>query len=130
MAESARERIARLREGIKNKKMEAEKARKGEDEAYKLSGSKNVLLSQLSFAGGNIHDSHRLHHMRGVIWCWGCGSYVTELARGLTEECSGNKTRGSQGFISRLTRRLPPRRNMQWPLVEGEGPLEGRVINV
>lgn len=43
-----------------------------------MSGSKGTF----------IHDSHRVAHKRGIVWCWKCGKYATVRGRCLLKKCS------------------------------------------
>ena len=70
-----------------------------------------------------------MHHKRGVVWCWSCGSVATSVARGLAGECDLKITRGKQGWLNRLKKGDTPRKEMEWPLLEGAGLAEGKVRN-
>ena len=88
-----------------------------------------VLKSQLGLMGEGLHPSHTLHHKRGIVWCWRCGSYVKATSRGLAKPCSeeGKQLgRGGQNNLKRLAKGQTPRADLEWPLGD-EGLGEGRV---
>lgn len=87
-----------------------------------------VPRSLLKLGEGELHHSHRMHHCRGIVWCWRCGCYASETARGLHKVCEGQPTRGQHYFLKRLAERKTPRKSMSWPLADGEGPPEGPVL--
>ena len=87
-----------------------------------------VHVGSLDLKGAKLHHSHQMHHKRGVIWCWSCGSTVTAVARDLGGPCDLQATRGKQLGLNRLSRGDTPRKGMPWPLEEGVGPPEGRVV--
>jgi len=126
----ARERLAKLRASIKDKqtKEAAAVAAKAKEVAAKAKPA-GVLRSQLHMGNVPIHSSHTLHYRQGIIWCWKCGAYGTEVPKKLTGECLGERTRGAEGFVSRLQQGLTPRKGMEWPLLVGQGPPEGPVLD-
>ena len=70
----------------------------------------------------DLHSSHNLRVFKGLFFCVRCGAYATasgcvqkESPKFLCKECSGVKTRATEGYIRRLARGLPPRTDMSWP---------------
>ena len=90
-----------------------------------------ILISQLGAMGEAVHASHNLHHRRGVIWCWRCGSYATEVNRSLGKPCLEGgmlPSRGGANNLRRLARGLAPRSDLEWPLGASDGLGEGHVV--
>ena len=104
------------------------KVKQAKDAVIEKKRGQGVLASTLSFGGGALHATHRLHHKRGIIWCWNCGAYGTEVVRRLAEICDGDKGRGGEENLRRVKQGKTPRYDLDWPLLEGEGPGEGRVL--
>ena len=106
--ETARERLARLRRGLEEKK--AARTLKREDFCK----------------GGKIpHATHALQHHRGLVWCWRCAAYGADKLQKLAEVCRPELTEGTKSFLRRLKNGLTPRPEMDWPLDEGLGPPSG-----
>ena len=132
--ETPKERLKRLRMSIEEKKKVAkeqeEKKKKQELEAKNSNTMKyGVLRSSLNLGETDLHPTHRMHHRRGIVWCWTCGCYASEAARELRDVCAGEPTRGRNYFLNRLKDQKTPRKSMTWPMAEGEGPPEGPVID-
>ena len=108
--ETARERLNRLREGLRAK-----------------AEARILRRSQFAFGGGELHHTHRLHHKRGLVWCWNCGAMTSDVARKLTEKCDIEPTRGGEGFLRRLRQGKTPRTDFEWPMLPGQGLPEGPV---
>ena len=114
--ETARQRLDRLRASAKAKKNQ-----------HRAVGG--VPRSQLVIGRQALHSSHKLHHKRGVVWCWRCGAYGTESLIKLAKVCDGETSRGTEGFLSRLKLGLTPRDGLEWPMELGVGPPEGPVLD-
>ena len=126
--ETARQRLRRLQENLKKKK-EKEKEKTAMAKAKATAKEENwVSIQSLNLQGPAIHPTHKLHHRRGIVWCWGCGKYATEYIKpGLAAPCLPEVTRGANYFLSRLREGLAPRQDLSWPYDLGHGPPEGRV---
>ena len=68
-----------------------------------------ALASQPPMVGKTrVHESHHIHHFRGVFICSQCGFYVTKAARRLARPC-GPSTTGSRAFLARFEAGTFPR---------------------
>ena len=133
MKETPKEKLMRFRLSIQAKKDEASRQEKAErerreEERVRGKGKTGIKLSSLAIGNKGLHLTHKLHHKRGVVWCWRCGYYATENPRELNEKCKGEVMRGNIYFLNRLKDNKTPRKSIEWPFAEGEGPPEGPVI--
>ena len=90
-----------------------------------------IMKSQLGAMGEALHDSHTMHHRQGIVWCWRCGGYATELSRSLGKPClegGMSPSRGGANNLKRLAKGLTPRSDLEWPRGASEGLGEGRVV--
>ena len=89
----------------------------------------SMPLRRSDFKLGNLHmhESHTLHHHRGVVWCWTCGAYATETLRDLQGVCSGTPGRGRVHALKRLRQGATPRVGMEWPFAVGACRISGAI---
>ena len=115
-AETAKQRLARLR------------AAAAARIASSTENANFLRASQFNVGNLKLHGSHKLHHRRGIVWCWHCAAYGTEALKNLSKPCAGRPGRGAQCFLDRLKAGNPPRKDMDWPVAEGIGPLSGPIV--
>ena len=114
--ETARERLNRLRATLAARSSSSSEC------------GKSLRASQFAVGNLALHDSHKVHHRRGVLWCWHCAAYSTEALKHLSKPCAGRPGRGAQQFLERLKAGNPPRKGMDWPMAEGSGLPSGPVV--
>ena len=113
--ETGKQRLSRLRAGLVAKGLGRQP-------------SQSIKSSQLSMGNLKLHESHRAHHRRGIVWCWTCGAYGTEALKSLSKPCQGRPGRGAQAFLDRLRAGYTPRKGLDWPLNQGVGLPDGPVV--
>ena len=74
-------------------------------------------IAAIRVGNQNLHWTHTIMHERGMYWCQRCGCFGAIRARGLVEECRTVPTREGRHVLRRLHAGLPPKLNVDWPLV-------------
>ena len=67
---------------------------------------------QIGKAG--LHPTHRFGWHRGFTWCWRCGLYAGQVARGLRKPCRNGVAKHNAQTLRRLRDGLPPAPGLDW----------------
>ena len=62
-----------------------------------------------------LHESHVIHHNRGVYICYRCGSIAVSQPKNLAKPCPGICNKNGAQYLDRWTRGLMPKHGQQWP---------------
>ena len=80
----------------------------------------STVLAQPPMLGSvRLHESHALHHRKGVIICMRCGAYAVLRANKLAKQCSVRLKSGKEN-LDRWSRGIHPQPIKQWPSSYGD----------
>ena len=96
-----------------------------EEEAWcksKLAGVRSLQGAVVVVAGRQLHASHALRIIRGVVYCKICGSYTSgKKPEGLVGQCPGEANHSAKQQLAALRKEKLPAGLAAWPSVQQAG---------
>ena len=78
-------------------------------------GAKVIAADPILVGHRQVGPGHLLVAHRGLMWCWRCGAWSTEVARSLASPCPARPTRAGRDVLRRLAKGKTPKQSVQWP---------------